>query len=84
MCVCALKLKREMFPLPCCSLQESCDTLQEMAERRVCTQVRGDGETELEFDEEFVAGSDFQRFGRQVRRFAQKMQRCLKRVYRND
>lgn len=39
---------------------------QEVAERRVCLQGRGDEETELEFDEEFVAGSDIQRFRRQV------------------
>ncbi|XP_026234902.1 lamin L3 isoform X1 [Anabas testudineus] len=38
---------------------------EEMAERRVCMQVRGDEETELEFDEEYVAGSDLQHFRRQ-------------------
>lgn len=39
---------------------------QEIAERRVCMQGRGGEETELEFDEEFVAGSDIQHFRRQV------------------
>lgn len=39
---------------------------QEIAEHRVCMQARGDEETELEFDEEFVAGSDIQHFRRQV------------------
>lgn len=39
---------------------------QEIAEHRVCMQGRGDEETELEFDEEFVAGSDIQHFRRQV------------------
>lgn len=57
----------------CYSLQESCDTFQEMAERRVCMQVRGDEETELEFDDEFVAGSDLQHFRRQVNTPAQKV-----------
>ncbi|KAF3687013.1 Lamin-L(III) Lamin-B3 Precursor [Channa argus] len=38
---------------------------EEMAECRVCLQGGGDQETELEFDEEFVAGSDFQHFRRQ-------------------
>ncbi|XP_053178682.1 lamin L3 [Scomber japonicus] len=38
---------------------------EEMAERRVCVQTRGNEETELEFDEEFVAGSDIQHFRRQ-------------------
>ncbi|XP_040892756.1 lamin L3 isoform X2 [Toxotes jaculatrix] len=38
---------------------------EEMAERRVCMQSRGDEETELEFDEEYVAGSDIQHFRRQ-------------------
>ncbi|XP_033960473.1 lamin L3 [Pseudochaenichthys georgianus] len=37
---------------------------EEMAERRVCMQHRGDEETEL-FDEEYVAGSDIQHFRRQ-------------------
>lgn len=40
--------------------------LQEMAERRMCM-GRGDDETELEFDEEFVAGSELQHFRRQVK-----------------
>uniref|UniRef100_A0A665TRS8 Lamin L3 n=1 Tax=Echeneis naucrates TaxID=173247 RepID=A0A665TRS8_ECHNA len=39
---------------------------EEMAERRVCMQGKGDEDTELEFDEEFVAGSDIQHFRRQV------------------
>lgn len=39
---------------------------QEVAERRVCMQARGGEETELEFDEVFVAGSDIQRHRRQV------------------
>ncbi|XP_042366895.1 lamin L3 isoform X2 [Plectropomus leopardus] len=38
---------------------------EEMAERRVCMQHRGEEETELEFDEELVAGSDIQHFRRQ-------------------
>ncbi|XP_071329059.1 lamin L3 isoform X1 [Trachinotus anak] len=38
---------------------------EEMAEHRVCMQGRADEETELEFDEEFVAGSDIQHFRRQ-------------------
>ncbi|XP_029353973.1 lamin L3 isoform X2 [Echeneis naucrates] len=38
---------------------------EEMAERRVCMQGKGDEDTELEFDEEFVAGSDIQHFRRQ-------------------
>ncbi|XP_070763781.1 lamin L3 [Enoplosus armatus] len=38
---------------------------EEVAEHRVCMQARGDEETELEFDEEFVAGSDIQHFRRQ-------------------
>nr|XP_046243058.1 lamin L3 [Scatophagus argus] len=38
---------------------------EEMAERRVCMQGRGDEETELEFDEDYVAGSDLQHFRRQ-------------------
>ncbi|XP_047437632.1 lamin L3 isoform X2 [Mugil cephalus] len=42
--------------------------LEEVAERRVCLQGRGDEETELEFDEEFVAGSDIQRFRRQPKK----------------
>lgn len=37
-------------------------------------QVRGDEETELEFDEEYVAGSDLQHFRRQVKASAQKTQ----------
>uniref|UniRef100_A0A4W6CXZ6 Lamin L3 n=1 Tax=Lates calcarifer TaxID=8187 RepID=A0A4W6CXZ6_LATCA len=40
---------------------------EEMAECRVCMQARGHEETELEFDEEFVAGSDIQHFRRQVK-----------------
>ncbi|XP_044044743.1 lamin L3 isoform X1 [Siniperca chuatsi] len=38
---------------------------EEIAEHRVCMQGRGDEETELEFDEEFVAGSDMQHYRRQ-------------------
>ncbi|XP_028436811.1 lamin L3 isoform X1 [Perca flavescens] len=38
---------------------------EEVAERRVCMQHRGEEDTELEFDEEFVAGSDIQHFRRQ-------------------
>ncbi|XP_039991316.1 lamin L3 isoform X2 [Xiphias gladius] len=38
---------------------------EEMAERSVHMQGRGDEETELEFDEEFVSGSDIQHFRRQ-------------------
>ncbi|XP_026150121.1 lamin L3 isoform X2 [Mastacembelus armatus] len=38
---------------------------EEMAERRVCMQGRGGEETELDFDEEYVAGSDIQDFRRQ-------------------
>ncbi|KAM7406634.1 hypothetical protein PAMP_001003 [Pampus punctatissimus] len=38
---------------------------EEMAERRVCVQSRGDEESELEFDEELVSGSDIQHFRRQ-------------------
>ncbi|KAM8762115.1 lamin L3 isoform 1-T1 [Acanthopagrus schlegelii] len=38
---------------------------EEIAERRVYMQGRGDEETELEFEEELVAGSDVQHFGRQ-------------------
>lgn len=38
---------------------------EEMAERRVCMQGRGGEETELDFDEEYVAGSDIQDFQRQ-------------------
>ncbi|XP_027138717.1 lamin L3 isoform X1 [Larimichthys crocea] len=38
---------------------------EEVAERRVHMQGRGDEDTELEFDEEFVAGSDIQHFRRQ-------------------
>ncbi|XP_029353972.1 lamin L3 isoform X1 [Echeneis naucrates] len=41
---------------------------EEMAERRVCMQGKGDEDTELEFDEEFVAGSDIQHFRRQPKR----------------
>ncbi|GLD66984.1 lamin-L(III)-like isoform X1 [Lates japonicus] len=41
---------------------------EEMAECRVCMQGRGHQETELEFDEEFVAGSDIQHFRRQPKR----------------
>ncbi|GAA6223171.1 lamin-L(III)-like isoform X1, partial [Lates japonicus] len=41
---------------------------EEMAECRVCMQGRGHEETELEFDEEFVAGSDIQHFRRQPKR----------------
>lgn len=52
---------------------------QEMAERRVCVQTRGDEETELEFDEEFVAGSDIQHFRRQVKKKPQKPPRCSKK-----
>lgn len=47
-------------------------TFQEMAERRVCMQLRGDEETELEFDDEFVSGSDLQHFRRQVSMSARK------------
>ncbi|KAI3377184.1 hypothetical protein L3Q82_009096 [Scortum barcoo] len=39
---------------------------EEIAEHRVRMQVRGGEETELEFDEELVAGSDIQHFRRQV------------------
>lgn len=45
---------------------------EEMAERRVCVQSRGDEETELEFDEEFVSGSDIQHFRRQPKRKKKK------------
>ncbi|XP_054467501.1 lamin L3 isoform X2 [Anoplopoma fimbria] len=38
---------------------------EEMAEHRVCMQQRGEEETELEFDDEYVAGSDIQHFRRQ-------------------
>ncbi|KAM7423506.1 hypothetical protein PAMA_000048 [Pampus argenteus] len=38
---------------------------EEMAERRICVQSRGDEESELEFDEELVSGSDIQHFRRQ-------------------
>ncbi|XP_069029028.1 lamin L3 isoform X2 [Embiotoca jacksoni] len=38
---------------------------EEVAERSVSTQGGGGGDAELEFDEEFVAGSDIQRFRRQ-------------------
>uniref|UniRef100_A0A3Q3KD23 Lamin L3 n=1 Tax=Monopterus albus TaxID=43700 RepID=A0A3Q3KD23_MONAL len=46
-------------------------SFQEIAERRVFMQGRGDEETELEFDEEYVAGSDIQHFRRQVSTFTQ-------------
>ncbi|XP_071402651.1 lamin L3 [Centroberyx affinis] len=46
---------------------------EEMAERRVvCMQGRGGEETELEFDEECVAGSDIQHFRRQPKRRKKK------------
>ncbi|KAM3876868.1 lamin L3 [Diretmus argenteus] len=46
---------------------------EEMAERRVmCVQGRGDEETELEFDEEYVLGSDVQHFRRQPKRRKKK------------
>ncbi|XP_041795340.1 lamin L3 [Chelmon rostratus] len=38
---------------------------EEIAEHRVCMQARGDEETELEFDEDIVTGSDIQHFQRQ-------------------
>ncbi|XP_041647209.1 lamin L3 isoform X2 [Cheilinus undulatus] len=38
---------------------------EEVAERRMCLQGRSEEETELEFDEEFVAGSDIQHYHRQ-------------------
>ncbi|CAL8350663.1 unnamed protein product [Merluccius merluccius] len=38
---------------------------EEMAERRLCVQGRGDEEPELDFDEECVAGSNIQHFRRQ-------------------
>ncbi|XP_060921153.1 lamin L3 isoform X2 [Labrus mixtus] len=41
---------------------------EKIAERRVCLQGRGEEETELEFDEEFVAGSDIQHYRRQPKR----------------
>ncbi|XP_038557520.1 lamin L3 isoform X2 [Micropterus salmoides] len=41
---------------------------EEVAERRICMTGRGGEETELEFDEEFVAGSDIQHFRRQPKR----------------
>lgn len=41
-------------------------SFQEIAEHRVCMQARGDEETELEFDEDIVTGSDIQHFQRQV------------------
>ncbi|KAM7423505.1 hypothetical protein PAMA_000048 [Pampus argenteus] len=41
---------------------------EEMAERRICVQSRGDEESELEFDEELVSGSDIQHFRRQPKR----------------
>ncbi|XP_049908680.1 lamin L3 isoform X1 [Epinephelus moara] len=45
---------------------------EEMAERRVCMQHRGDEETELDFDEELVAGSEIQHFRRQPKRKKKK------------
>ncbi|XP_026150119.1 lamin L3 isoform X1 [Mastacembelus armatus] len=45
---------------------------EEMAERRVCMQGRGGEETELDFDEEYVAGSDIQDFRRQPKRKKKK------------
>ncbi|XP_074515683.1 lamin L3 isoform X2 [Sebastes fasciatus] len=45
---------------------------EEIAERRVCMQDRGDEETELDFDEEYVAGSDIQHFRRQPKRKKKK------------
>ncbi|XP_039991306.1 lamin L3 isoform X1 [Xiphias gladius] len=45
---------------------------EEMAERSVHMQGRGDEETELEFDEEFVSGSDIQHFRRQPKRKKKK------------
>ncbi|XP_030271145.1 lamin L3 isoform X2 [Sparus aurata] len=41
---------------------------EEIAERRVYMQGRGDEETELEFEEELVAGSDIHHFRRQPKR----------------
>uniref|UniRef100_UPI0037E701CE lamin L3 n=1 Tax=Semicossyphus pulcher TaxID=241346 RepID=UPI0037E701CE len=38
---------------------------EEIAERRVCLQGKGDEETEPEFDEEYLAGSDIQHYRRQ-------------------
>lgn len=40
---------------------------QEMAEHRVYMQDKGEEETDLEFDEEYVVGSDIQHFRRQVK-----------------
>lgn len=39
---------------------------QEVAERRLCMLGGGEDDTGLEFDEEFVTGSEMQRFQRQV------------------
>ncbi|KAM3625356.1 uncharacterized protein V6R79_010779 [Siganus canaliculatus] len=41
---------------------------EEVAERRVCMHGRGEEETELEFEEDFVAGSDIQHFRRQPKK----------------
>ncbi|XP_070829702.1 lamin L3 isoform X1 [Chaetodon trifascialis] len=41
---------------------------EEMAERRVSMQARGEERTKLEFDEDIVAGSDIQHFQRQPKR----------------
>lgn len=42
------------------------DPFQEMAERMVYKQGRGEEDTNLEFDEDFVAAGDVHRFQRQV------------------
>ncbi|XP_068566790.1 lamin L3 [Cebidichthys violaceus] len=47
---------------------------EEMAEHRVCLQDGGEEETELDFDEEYVAGSDIQHFRRQPKR--KKKKKC--------
>lgn len=39
---------------------------EEVAERRLCMLGGGEDDTGLEFDEEFVTGSEMQRFQRQV------------------
>ncbi|KAM9366496.1 lamin L3 [Symphorus nematophorus] len=45
---------------------------EEVAERRVCMQGRADEETEVEFDEDIVAGGDIQHFRRQPKRKKKK------------
>lgn len=45
---------------------------EEMAEHRVYMQDKGEEETDLEFDEEYVVGSDIQHFRRQPKRKKRK------------